>query len=88
MGNIVEGVIELLNLEIATAVGHEGTGMKLEISDYMPNSGYNYKATLKFFVDDEYVADIKGGEHIGWTSGDLYCDDLEEMVDTLKFNQR
>ena len=81
MGNISE-----LMMEIDTAVGHEGPGMKIEVDDYQQNSGYNYEATLKFFVDGEHVADITGGENIGWNSNDLYCDYLVEMVDTLRFN--
>ena len=57
---------------------------RIEIDEYNQNSGYNEEATVKFYIEDEFIADIKGGENIGWTCGDIYGDYFEEVTDTLR----
>lgn len=57
---------------------------RIEIDEYNQNAGYNYEAIVKFYIEDEFIADIRGGENIGWTCGDIYGDYFEEVTDTLR----
>ena len=57
---------------------------RIEVADYHQNLGYNFSSTIKFYIEDEFVADITGGENIGWESGDISGDYFEEVVDTLR----
>ena len=57
---------------------------RVEITDVDSNLGYNYTATVRFYIDDNVVADIKGGENIGWKYKDLYGDYFEEITDVLR----
>jgi len=57
---------------------------RIEVIDYQQNSGYNAEATVKFFINDEFIADITGGDGTGWNSGELYGDYFEEITDVLR----
>ena len=79
MGNITDLKTEL-ERDIVSHVE------RIEIDEYNQNSGYNYEATVKFYIEDEFIADIRGGENVGWTcdDGDIYGDYFEEVTDTLR----
>jgi len=57
---------------------------RIEVTDYHQNSGYNFTSTIKFYIEDEFVADITGGENIGWESGGISGDYFVDVVDTLR----
>ena len=57
---------------------------RIEVADYHQNLGYNFTCTVKFYIEDEFAADITGGENIGWESGDISGDYFQEVVDTLR----
>ena len=57
---------------------------KIEIIDFQPNLGYNAKAVVRFFIEEKHVADITGGEHVGWEYDDIYGDYFEEVIDILR----
>ena len=60
---------------------------KLVCIDFRRNVGWNYDMIVEFFINDESVGHISGGENIGWrtVNGTLYESDFfEELVDTLR----
>ena len=64
---------------------------KLVCIDFRRNLGWNYDMIVEFFIDDESVGYISGGENIGWktVNDPLYESDyFEEVVDTLRIRFR
>ena len=61
---------------------------RIELVDYQQNLGYDFSSTIKVYIEDEFVADITGGENIGWESGDISGDYFQEVVDTLRIRFR
>ena len=61
---------------------------RIEVADYHQYLGYNFTCTVKFYIEDEFVAYITGGENIGWESGDISDDYFAEVVDTLRIRFR
>ena len=59
-------------------------GEKVEVIEVDSNLGYNYEATIRFFIEDTVVADSVGGDNIGWKYEDLYGYYFEEITDVLR----
>ena len=80
MGNIEDLKTELEGLIVKQTE-------RVEIVDYHQRLGYNFTATVNFYIDDVLAGVIHGGDWSGWTSQDpmdIYGDYFDEVTDTIR----